>query len=405
MIERWMLKDVASAMTVRRGVNLTGARQVGKSTLTEMLNLPQAKRFTFDDKFVRAAAQSDPYGFVKHGEGQCLVIDEVQKVADVLDGIKMVLDHNNTPGQYLLTGSSNIRFANQVKDSLAGRLRTIRLRSLALGEILGNKPTFLDRAFARDFPSDCPDLDKRSVLHLAFQGGYPESREYDPTERRNWYRDYLTDILTKDVSDITEIRKLSVLKNMAMWLLVRSAQFFTMDELASRIQVAKETADNYLKALEALYLFDSVPAWSKSDYDLMLKRPKWFATDSGLMANVLDWDEESVYLDEQRNGHFVETWVYQQLSSIASASGGYAISQYRDTKKREIDFIVERSDGALLGIEVKAGAASLSDFKHLKWFAANLARGDFTGIVLYSGRDVLRFGEGFYAVPLSALGM
>ena len=404
MVKRWMTKDVVSAMGVRRGVNLTGARQVGKSTLTEMLELPQAKRFTFDDKFVRAAAQSDPYGFVKHGEGQCLVIDEVQKVADVLDGIKMILDHDNTPGQYLLTGSSNIRFAHQVKDSLAGRLRTIRLRSLAYGEIRGNGPTFLERAFARDFMADYPVLDKRSVLHLAFQGGYPESREYDSTERRNWYHDYLTDILTKDVSDVTEIRKLSVLKEMALWLLVRSAQFFTMDELSTRVQIAKETADAYLKTLEALYLFDSIPAWSKSDYDLMLKRPKWFATDAGLMANVLDWDEESVYLDEQRDGHFVETWVYQQLASIAAASGEYAISQYRDAKKREIDFLVESPEGGLLGIEVKAGAASLSDFKHLKWFAATLAPGEFTGIVLHSGSHVLRFGEGFYAVPLSALG-
>lgn len=404
MIKRWMIKDVASAMAVRRGVNLTGARQVGKSTLTEMLDLPHAKRFTFDDKFVRAAAQSDPYGFVKHLDGQCLVIDEVQKVSDVLDGIKMILDHDNSPGQYLLTGSSSIRFAHQVKDSLAGRLRTIRLRSLAYGEIMGSEPTFLDRAFSREFPASYPDLDKRSVLHVAFKGGYPESLEYDPVERRNWYHDYLTDILTKDVGDITEIRKLSVLKEMALWLLVRSAQFFTMDELATRVKIAKETADTYLKTLEALYLFDSVPAWSKSDYDLMLKRPKWFATDAGLMANILDWEEESVYLDEQRNGHFVETWVYQQLASLAAVSGGYAISQYRDTKKREIDFLVERPGGGLLGIEVKAGIASLSDFKHLKWFAANLAPDEFTGIVLYSGSNVLRFGEGFYAVPLSALG-
>ena len=201
MIKRWMIKDVASAMAVRRGVNLTGARQVGKSTLTEMLDLPHAKRFTFDDKFVRAAAQSDPYGFVKHLDGQCLVIDEVQKVSDVLDGIKMILDHDHSPGQYLLTGSSSIRFAHQVKDSLAGRLRTIRLRSLAYGEIMGSEPTFLDRAFSREFPASYPDLDKRSVLHVAFKGGYPESLEYDPVERRNWYHDYLTDILTKDVGD------------------------------------------------------------------------------------------------------------------------------------------------------------------------------------------------------------
>ena len=84
--------------------------------------------------------------------------------------------------------------------------------------------------------------------------------------------------------------------------------------------------------------------------------------------------------------------------------GGYTISQYRDDSKREIDFVVERNDGAILGIEVKGGQASLDDFKTLKWFAKNLAKTPFTGIVLYSGSKTLRFGEGFYAVPFSALG-
>lgn len=404
MLGRWMTKELMAAMEVRRGVNLSGARQVGKSTLAGILDLPNAKRYTFDDKFIRQAAESDPNGFVKHAPGQTLVIDEVQKVPDVLDAVKIVLDKDNTPGQYLLTGSSNIRFAKKVRDSLAGRLRTVRLRSLALGEINGNAQGFLDVGFARTFRDGYAELDKRSVIHLAFQGGYPESRDFDERNRRQWYRDYLTDILTKDISDITEIRKLSVLREMAVWLLVRSAQFFTMDELSSRVQVAKETAESYLKALEALYLFDCVPAWTKSDYDLMLKRPKWFATDTGLMANVLEWDEESVYLDERRNGHFVETWVYQQLASLADVAGCYSISQYRDMKKREIDFLIERNDGAVLGVEVKAGAASADDFRHLKWFGSNLAKGEYTGIVLYSGKDVLRFGEDYYAVPLSALG-
>jgi predicted AAA+ superfamily ATPase len=82
----------------------------------------------------------------------------------------------------------------------------------------------------------------------------------------------------------------------------------------------------------------------------------------------------------------------------------YTISHYRDNKKREIDFIVERQDGAMLGIEVKSGTASNSDFKHLKWFASNLVQNNFIGIVFYSGEHTLRFGEKLYAVPLSALG-
>ena len=89
---------------------------------------------------------------------------------------------------------------------------------------------------------------------------------------------------------------------------------------------------------------------------------------------------------------------------IAEVSQEYEITHYRDNNKREIDFIIERTDGATLGVEVKAGAVSEGDFKHLKWFGSNLAKGEFTGIVLYSGKDVLSFGPNLLAVPLSALG-
>ena len=159
-----------------------------------------------------------------------------------------------------------------------------------------------------------------------------------------------------------------------------------------------------MAALKALYIFDSIPSWTKSDYDFIGKREKWIATDSGLVANILGWEEDEVYMDDTRCGKLIETWVYNQLAATAEAEGGYTISHYRDNRKREIDFMVERKDGALLGVEVKSGQASLDDFKHLKWFAENLAKKPFTGIVLYSGCQTLRFGEGFYAVPMSALG-
>lgn len=247
-------------------------------------------------------------------------------------------------------------------------------------------------------------VDKRGVIALALAGGYPEPLEFSPSERRAWFREYADDILGKDVRDVTEVRKVDVLKSMTLWLAAHSSQFFSIDELAAKSSVAKETAQSYLGALKALYLFDSVPAWSKSDYALLGKRPKWIAGDTGLMSGLLGWDAEEVYLDEARSGKLVESWVYQQLAAIAEASGEYEISYYRDNNKREIDFIVERSDGAQLGVEVKAGSVGKSDFNHLRWFSSNLAKGAFRGIVLYSGKDVLSFGENLQAVPLSALG-
>lgn len=406
MFNRWQTDRVKHQLTCRRGVNLTGARQVGKSTLTEMLNLQNARRWSLDDDDICKAAADDAKGFVKHGDGETIVIDEIQKVPSLLNAIKMVVDRDSAKGQYLLTGSANIRFAKMVKDSLAGRLGTVRLRQLAFAEIEGNAPDFLDAAFNRGFEGrDFRGFGKRDILRLAFEGGYPEARELLPQDRRDWFKTYLDDLLTKDVQDITEIRKVETLRKVAISLLAHSAQFLAVNELSAKAELAKVTLQNYIAALKALYLFDSVPAWAKSDYELIGKREKFFATDSGLVANLLGWKEDDAYIDEGRNGKLVETWVYNQLSAIAETGLDYSISHYRDSNKREIDFIVERSDGALLGVEVKAGSAIGSDdFKHLKWFAKNLAKEEFTGIVLYSGEHTLRFGEGFYAVPLAALG-
>lgn len=404
MIKRWILNELNHKLAYRRGVHLTGARQVGKSTLAGMVELDSARRYTFDVKKTREAATSDPYGFVKHGAGETLVIDEVQKVPELLDAIKTILDNDNSKGQYLLTGSSNLHFAKAVKDSLAGRLGLIRLRPLSLGEINGQPPTFLKVAFERSFKNSYPDLDKRDIIRIGFRGGYPEVLDLSDKERRTWFREYLDDLLEKDVQDITEIRKIDVLRAASLWLFAHSAQFVTVDELAAKVGLSKATTENYLTTLKALFLFDQLPAWAKSDYALLGKRPKWIANDTGMMSSLLKWNAEDVYLDESRSGKFVESWVYQQIAALADTMGDIGLTHYRDNKQREIDFMVERPDGALLGLEVKAGSVSHSDFANLKWFASNLARTPFTGIVLYSGSETLRFGEGFYAVPLSALG-
>lgn len=408
MFKRWQAEKVKHLLSVRRGVNLTGARQVGKSTLTEMLDLGNARRWSLDDDAICKAAADDAHGFVKHNVGETIIIDEIQKVPSLLNAIKMVVDRDNAKGQYLLTGSANIRFAKMVKDSLAGRLGSVRLRPLAFAEMNGNKPNFLEVAFSRNFEGrDFKGLGKRDVLHLAFEGGYPEARELAPADRRDWFKAYLDDLLAKDIQDITEIRKVETLRKVAISLLSHSSQFIAVNELSAKAELAKVTLQNYIAALKALYLFDAVPAWAKSDYDLIGKREKFFATDSALVANLLCWDEETAYIDERQNGKLAETWVYNQLSAIAETELDCEISHYRDAAKREIDFIVERPDGAMLGIEVKSGSSfSKDDFKHLKWFAANLAKErQFTGIVLYAGEHTLRFGEGFYAVPLASLGM
>lgn len=404
MIERWQAREVCESMAYRRVVHLTGARQVGKTTLLGMLGLAADRRYTMDDAALRLVANEDPLEFTRRTSKAPMFIDEVQKVPALLDAIKMHVDADPGKGQYLLTGSSSIAFAKQIKESLAGRLHTVRLRTLSLGEINGTAPTFLGNAFSRRFVEPKTSLTKRDVLHLAFQGGYPECREFPVRARRKWFEDYLDQILRKDVRDVTEIHKIDKLREVALWLLARSSKYFTVEDLSGTVGISKQTAESYISALSALYLFDKVPAWNKTDYDRVGKRPKYVAADTGLVANLLHWDEDRTYLDSDLSGKIVESWVYHELASLAEAEGDYAIVQYRDRCKREIDFLVENEAGELLGVEVKAGSnVCKEDFRHLKWFGENLAKVPYTGIVLYGGEHVLRFGEGYYAVPHVAL--
>jgi len=161
----------------------------------------------------------------------------------------------------------------------------------------------------------------------------------------------------------------------------------------------------FLSILKTLYLVDEVPAWHSSDYDGINKRSKYFAADTGMIASMLGWKEDEVYLDSDRSGKFVESWVYNQLAAQLELEPDFAVYQYRDKQKREIDFIVEAADGALLGVEVKAGSdVGEDDFKHLKWFRDNLAKDkSFTGIVVYTGETTLPFGKNLAAVPMGVI--
>ncbi len=155
-----------------------------------------------------------------------------------------------------------------------------------------------------------------------------------------------------------------------------------------------------------MFLFDKVSPWIYTDYDRAKRKSKLYVSDSGLMSSILDWDEREVALDPDRSGKLIETFVYKELATLMDFGKNYSLYQYRDREKREIDFIVERSDKKLLGIEVKAGYnVSKDDFKHLEWFRNNLVKKQFKGIVLYSGEHIIPFGKDMLAVPTAALWM
>jgi len=404
-IKRWQEENIRKALGTMRVVVVGGARQVGKTTLSRHIAGKRENYRSLDDTALLAAARLDPRGFVEH-QGGLLVIDEVQKAPSLISEVKIAVDDDPRPGQFLLTGSANIQTLPSVTESLAGRVRHIRLRALTQGEIEGVQPRFLEMLFSGDFPSTVPGWNKNAIIDLAFRGGYPETlRIGDPMERAAWQRDYMNALLTRDLADIANIRRHEALRALFLALASWSGKFMDVNAIGAKLAIARATLESYIAALLAMFIFDKVPAWSKSDYDKIGKQPKLFAGDTGLMTAALAWKRAEIPLDADRSGKLIETFVYQELAAQVETTANASLSHYRDRVNREIDFIVENGDGDIAGIEVKAGHhVGADDFKHLNWFRDNLAaQRRFTGLVLYTGEHTLSFGEGNFAVPIGTL--
>lgn len=405
MYKRWQAKNILKALETRRVVLLAGPRQCGKTTLAKTLIGPNVEYRTLDDVGMREAAIEDPHGFVKT-RAQTLIIDEVQRSPDLLLAIKKTVDEDTRPGQFLLTGSANLMTIPTVKESLAGRIATLRLRPLAHGEITDKKPDFLDRAFKKDFYTPEIKLNKEMILKLGLKGGFPEAMKLDNQERKNWHRDYIESILNRDLNEIANIQRKDVLRNLVEILTAWSSKFLNISAIGSGLSIQRPTLVSYMNALESLYIFEKVHAWNKTDYDRIAKHEKYFITDSGLMASLLNWKQNNIIFDGEKTGKLIETMVFNELSALVDASrGGYTLFHYRDRQKREIDFVIESEDGDYLGIEVKAGSRiSKDDFLPMTWFKSNLVKEKtFVGIVLYSGDSVLSFGDDMYGVPYGNL--
>ncbi len=402
---RWQEKQVKDRLRTRRVVMLVGSRQCGKTTLAKKIATKDMEYRTLDNQVDRELARTDPNHFVRH-KARTLIIDEVQKVPDLLSAIKQAVDDDTRPGQYLLTGSANIQNLPSVRESLAGRVSKVRLRQLSQGEIIGKETKFFDLAFAQKFKPSKIIHDRNAIVTMALKGGFPEALAANEKDRRLWHQDYVDALIERDLQDIQHITRQDAMHKLVRILAAWSGKFIDISAIGTGLSIGRPTLYSYINALENLYVIERVSPWTRTDYDRVGKQEKLFMSDTGLMASVLKWDVNQVQNNPDRIGKVVETFAFNEIATlIDSADGAYQLFHYRDREKREIDFLVEREDEELLGIEVKfSSSIQKSDFKHLQWFRDHLAKDRrFIGMVLYTGTTVGSMGDKMWAVPLSML--
>lgn len=387
-------------------VLLTGARQTGKTTLVQELSKNGEYSYrTFDNLSFLAAAQNDPQGFIDELDLP-VILDEVQRVPEIFLPIKMAVDSNRRPGMFLLTSSANPLLLPRLGDSLAGRMEVINLFPFSQGEFYGRKETFLDLVFSQQIKKLNPSaIRKDEIAQKLVIGGYPPVKGFDEKGRLAWFESYLTTILQRDVKDLANIEGLTQLPNLLALIASRAGSLFNGSELARSSGISLTTLNRYLVLLQALFMVLFLPPWSKNLGKRLVKSPKVYLIDSGILLHLLRAKEEKILFDEKLFGHLFENFVVTELFKQATWSqNSVKLFHYRTTTRIEVDLLAEDNAGKIVGIEIKSSkTVTANDFRGLKYLKESTGENFACGMVLYTGSDIVPFGGGLYAVPVSCL--
>ncbi|KMP11317.1 hypothetical protein UR09_03725 [Candidatus Nitromaritima sp. SCGC AAA799-A02] len=407
LIPRNIIKDITVALRDTPVVMIVGARQTGKSTLAETLlkKSHPAQYYTMDDPTVLAAASASPLSFLE-SLPERVILDEVQRVPEVFLALKKIVDQNRVPGRFVLTGSANVLTLPKVSESLTGRMEIHTLWPLSQGEIQKQREKFIDTVFAKRLPKAVKTVKRNDLINRMVSGGYPEVFGRKLKKRRDtWFKSYITSILQRDVRDLANIEGLKELPHLLALLASRTGGLLNHSELSRTSGIPQTTLKRYFTLLEMVYLTVLLPAWFSNLGKRLVKSPKVFLNDTGLLCYLNGIDSKKIQQDLNVIGPILENFVVMELMKQNSWSQQQAkLFHFRTSNGEEVDIALETPDGSLVGIEVKAASSISADsFKGLKVFR-NLVGDKFhRGIVLYTGSEIVSFGKNLHAIPVSAL--
>lgn len=363
---------------------------------------------TLDDQTSLRLAVADPRTLLQEA-ARPTMIDEVQRAGDPLVlAIKAIVDRDRGRGQFLLSGSAQFLTVPRLSESLAGRAAFLELWPLAMAERTGAAPDFAGLAFTDPVAlrRGRTTWTRAGYIDVIAGGGFPETLDQSPADRRTWYDSYLRTVVSRDIVEFAQIERGAAVPRLLALLAARAGGTAVLADLAQDTELARDTVRNYLSYLDGVFLTSSVPVWSANLNHRAAKTPKIYLTDSGLAAHVLLTGPEAL----ARPGNpalegLVETFVFTELTKLrAAAPEPFKIYYYRDRVGHEVDFVLERYDGLVAAIEAKATASpSAKDAAGLAWLRDQVGERFATGIVLHQGDAAGSLGDRIQILPLSVL--
>lgn len=349
--------------TLKQGkvVLVTGARQVGKTTMLQQRFGDAFDYASMEDPRLFSLAKQDSVLLFESRELP-LIIDEVQRVPELFSAVKWVVDQSQEKGRIILTGSQTYHLMKGVSESLAGRIRIIEMPSLSLRELLGvaEAPNGFvpHKVKSADITSLPEGFDIWEAIH---RGSMPELQNPE-VDWDAYYADYVSAYLERDVRDLVNVKDEAKFYSFMVACAARSGQLLNVSDISNDIDVDRKTVDSWLSVLQASNIVRIVePFWPNIGKSLT-KTPKLYFMDTGLVCHLTRWTTSEQLKVGAVAGHVFETFVVSEvLKSYMNAGANMRdVWFYRDSKKREIDLVIQQGH-VLHPVEIKKAAMVGSD--------------------------------------------
>lgn len=398
---RWITGALQDASRHYPVVVLTGARQVGKSTLLLNADPFQSWRFhTLDDFDTLRQARERPEALWAGADH--IVVDEVQRAPELLSAIKQAVDRRPRQLRFVLSGSANLLLMQQVSESLAGRAVYFVLDAMTLGEVnRTSPPEVLTRALSGDWPAEgvlpvaLPD-----PVPLLLRGFLPPLVLLEDAQSwTRWWDGYVTTYLERDLRQVSQITTLLDFRRLMNLVALRSGQLLNQSEIARDARLTQPTVHRYLNLLETTHLFERLSPYTASRTTRLLKSPKAFWNDPGLAVFLSGYFQADELRSAREYGAYFETLVYHHLRVLARLMTPPASLYFWRTRAgAEVDFVLEHGR-RLLAIEVKLTEhVTYGEAAGLRHFLAEHPKAS-GGLLLYGGREICRLDKNIVAAP------
>ena len=379
-IERALERKFLRMNSFFKVILVTGARQVGKTTMLRHLALEQSRTYvSMDNTMARMLAKSDPVLFFQTYKPP-IIIDEIQKAPELFEQIKVMCDESEERGLFWLTGSQQYGMIKNIRETLAGRIGILELYSLSKKEVEG-----LNFSNELEFSLTCllerQALTKKNdivdVFEHIWRGGMPDALSADAEQRQEYFNSYIETYLMRDVSEeggITDTIRFRKFLNACAALAAEQVNYKT---LADAAEISQPTAKEWVRLLQGLGILYLLPPYANNELKRLTKTPKLYFCDTGLCAYLSMWLTRDTLMNGAASGHYFENFVVMELlKSFAYALSKANLTYYRDSNAKEIDVFVEEN-GVIHPLEIKKSANP--DRREVKKYElldkANLERG------------------------------